>query len=180
MGIFSVKWLSAQAAVIMLAFMAVGCSSSSSKAGQRTAAEDSVATEVGQVADSGNAADSVDMEAAKAFVERFYKEGYTVDLPDNDYLKQHVTQGMLKFLADSYDYDCEGECLAAWMFFYEDGGDVGGLESLNITARDGNHILVENKYENYEYDVLLTVIKDGEEFKIDSLQQVRSEYIKMN
>ena len=180
MGIISVKWLSAQAAVLVLAFMAAGCSFGSSKAGQGAAAEDSVTAEVGQVADSGNAADSVDMEAAKTFVERFYKEGYTEDLPDNDYLKQHATPGMLKFLADSYDYDCEGECLAAWIFFYEGGGDVGGLESRNITARDGNHILVENKYENYEYDVLLTVIKDGDEFKIDSLQQVRSEYVNMN
>jgi hypothetical protein len=33
---------------------------------------------------------------------------------------------------------------------------------------------------NYEYDVLLTVIKDGDTFKIDSLQQEKSEYIEGN
>ena len=78
---------------------------------------------------------------------------------------------LLKFLADSYEFECEGECLATWKFFYEGGGDVGEFKSRQITARDGSHVLVENKYVNYEYDVLLTVIKDGDTFKIDSLQQ---------
>ena len=49
-----------------------------------------------------------------------------------------------------------------------------------ITARDGSHVLVENKYVNYEYDVLLTVVKDGDTFKIDSLQQEKSEYVDEN
>ena len=61
--------------------------------------------------------------------------------------------GTLKFLADSYEFECEGECLATWKFFYEGGGDVGEFKSYQITARDGSHVLVENKYVNYEYDV---------------------------
>ena len=84
---------------------------------------------------------------------------------------------MLEYLINSYDYDCEGECLATWVFFYEGGGDCGGLTSRQVTARDEQHVLVENKYENYEYDVLLTVVKVGESYKIDELKQQRSEYL---
>ena len=126
--------------------------------------------------------DSVDaqeqeMEAARVFVEKFYNEWSGEDILNYDYPKQYITPNLLKYLADAYDYECEGECLATWMFFYEGGGDVGELKSRQITARDGNHVLVENKYVNYEYDVLLTLIKDGDTFKIDSLKQERSEYI---
>ena len=115
-------------------------------------------------------------EAVSAFVEEFYKEWDKKDLLDYGYVKQYITPNLLKYLADEYDYDCEGECLATWKFFYEGGGDVSGLKSRQITARDGSHVLVENNYENYEYDVLLKVIKDGDTFKIDSLKQERSEY----
>lgn len=116
-------------------------------------------------------------EAVKAFVEQFYQEWGRENLLEYDYPKQHITPHLLKYLAEAYDFDCEGECLATWKFFYEGGGDVGELKSRQITVRDKNHVLVECKYDNYEYDVLLTVIKDGDSFKIDSLKQERSEYI---
>ncbi|MBO4720451.1 MAG: hypothetical protein J5658_11335 [Prevotella sp.] len=118
-----------------------------------------------------------EMVDIKAFVEQFYMEWDDRDLLDYGYVKQYITPNLLKYLADEYDYDCEGECLATWKFFYEGGGDVSGLKSRQITARDGSHVLVENNYENYEYDVLLKVIKDGDTFKIDSLKQEKSEYI---
>ena len=130
------------------------------------------------VMDSADAQEQ-EMEAARAFVEEFYKEWGGEDILDYSYPKQHITPNLLKYLADEYDYDCEGECLATWKFFYEGGGDVSGLKSRQITARDGNHVLVENNYENYEYDVLLTLIKDGDTFKIDSLKQEKSEYINL-
>ena len=117
-----------------------------------------------------------DKESAKAFVEQFYQEWNADSLLEYDYPKQHITPNLLKYLADEYEFECEGECLATWKFFYEGGGDVGELKSRQITARDGNHVLVENMYDNYEYDVLLTLVKDGETFKIDSLKQERSEY----
>lgn len=117
-----------------------------------------------------------DLEPVRAFVQHFYEEWEKSDILDYDYVKQHITPNLLKFLQDSYEYDCEGECLATWKFYYEGGGDVGELEDRNITARDANHVLVENQFDNYEYDLLLTVIKDGDTFKIDSLKQIRSEY----
>ena len=126
------------------------------------------------------AAQEQEKEAVRAFVEQFYNEWGMENLLDYDYPKQHITPRLLKFLADSYEFECEGECLATWKFFYEGGGDVGELKSRQITARDGSHVLVENKYVNYEYDVLLTIIKDGDTFKIDSLQQEKSEYIEGN
>ena len=117
-----------------------------------------------------------EMLAAKAFVEQFYEEWDKRDLLDYDYVKQYITPNLLKYLADAYDYECEGECLATWKFFYEGGGDVGELKSRKITARDENHVFVENKYVNYEYDVLLKVMEDGDTFKIDGLKQEKSEY----
>ena len=153
--------------VITLVLFIASCSSKQNQ-GNSTETIDSLALE-----------DSQDMESVRAFVERFYKE-WGEDILEYDYPKQHITPRLLKFLADSYEFECEGECLATWMFFYEGGGDVGEMKSRQITARDENHVLVENKYVNYEYDVLLTVIKDGDTFKIDSLQQERSEYIDMN
>ena len=138
----------------------------------KNAALDTDSTQVLEIPDTLNTA-----EAVTAFVEKFYKEWSGEDILNYDYAKQHITSNLLKYLADAYDYDCEGECLATWKFFYEGGGDVGELKSRQITARDENHVLVENKYVNYEYDVLLKVIKDGDAFKIDSLVQEKSEYI---
>ena len=117
-----------------------------------------------------------DKEAAKAFVEKFY-DGWDMNILEYDYLKPHSTLRLLQYLADSYDFDCEGECLATWKFYYEGGGDVGELKSRRITARDDTHVLVQFKYVNYEYDVLLTLVKSGNSFKIDRLNEERSEYI---
>ena len=117
-----------------------------------------------------------DLEPMRAFVEQFYNGWENQDVLNYDYPKQYITPNLLKYLADAYDYECEGECLATWKFFYEGGGDVAGLQSTEITARDESHVLVKHKYDNYEYDILLKVIKDGDTFKIDSLEQVRSEY----
>jgi hypothetical protein len=142
--------------------------------------DDSVAVSESQVVMAVDTVQKQDLEAVRAFVEQFYEEWNMEDLLDYDYVKQHITPKMLKYLADSYDFDCEGECLATWKFFYEGGGDVGQTESRRITVRDENHVLVENKYGNYEYDVLLTIVKDGGSFKIDGLQQERSEYITEN
>lgn len=127
------------------------------------------------VSDSLNAVNIIapnrEMEAAKVFVEKLYQGWGVEDLLEYDKLKPYITPNLLKYLADSYDYDCEGECLATWKFFYEGGGNVGEMESRQISALDVKHVLLENKYVNYEYDVLLTVIRDGDSFKIDSLQQ---------
>ena len=116
-----------------------------------------------------------DLEAPKAFVENFYKEWRDAIL-EYDYVKQNVTDNMLRQLKDEYDYDCEGECLATWIFCYKGGGDVSDLISRKFTAQDATHVLVENKYDGYEYDIVLTLVKDGDTYKIDHLKQEREAY----
>ena len=115
--------------------------------------------------------------AVKYFVEQFYEDWGKKELDDYDALKKYITPKLRKYLADAYDYECEGECLATWKFFYEGGGDVGEWKHNSYIPRDENHVLVEIEYDNYKYDVLLKVIKDGDTYKIDSLKQERSEYI---
>ena len=114
--------------------------------------------------------------AVKYFVEQFYEEWGKKELDDYDALKKYITPKLRKYLADAYDYECEGECLATWKFFYEGGGDVGEWKHNSYIPRDENHVLVEIEYDNYEYSVLLTVIKDGDIYKIDSLKHEKSEY----
>jgi hypothetical protein len=114
--------------------------------------------------------------AVKYFVEQFYEEWGKKELDDYDALKKYITPKLRKYLADAYDYECEGECLATWKFFYEGGGDVGEWKHNSYIPRDENHVLVEIEYDNYKYDVLLKVIKDGDTYKIDSLKQEKSEY----
>ena len=96
------------------------------------------------------------------FVEQFYEEWDKRDLLDYNYVKQYITPNLLKYLADAYDYECEGECLATWKFFYDGGGDVGEWKSTSFKPRDESHVLVEIEYDDYKYDVLLKVIKDGD------------------
>ena len=114
--------------------------------------------------------------AVKYFVEQFYEDWGKKELDDYDALKPYISPKLWKYLAGAYDYDCEGECLATWKFFYEGGGDVGEWKHNSYIPRDENHVLVEIEYDNYEYSVLLTVIKDGDTYKIDSLKQEKSEY----
>ena len=59
-------------------------------------------------------------------------------------------------------------------------GDVGTLESRQVEIRDDQHVLVKNKYDNYIYDVLLKLVWDGDQYKIDGLQKEKSEYISEN
>ena len=116
-----------------------------------------------------------DLEAPKAFVENFYT-GWRDAILEYDYVKQYITDNMLQQLKDEYEYDCEGECLATWIFCYKGGGDVGDLLSRKFTAQDATHVLVENKYDGYEYDIVLTLVKEGDTYKIDNLKQEREEY----
>ena len=57
---------------------------------------------------------------------------------------------------------------------------VGTLESRQVEIRDDQHVLVKNKYDNYIYDVLLKLVWDGDQYKIDALQKEKSEYISEN
>ena len=165
--------------LFVFALLIGSCNSNAAKVDKTEAAVDSPTVVVGDTVDkSAVEAPDVDpekeAEAKRAFVEKFYAEWD--DILDYNNLRPYVTPKMRKWLMDNYDFECEGECLATWLFFYEGGGDVSGLLSRQVKVQDADHILVQLKYDNYEYDVLLTVVKDGDSYKIDELKQIRSVY----
>ena len=182
-----VKSFSSVAMTVAMALVCMGCNNPQEKKQTATngiADMDSVAV-VDSTAVPTESVTSEDAAAVKAFVEKFYDELENKFMNYDDvaiedtyaYLKQHVTDQAYQYLKDMYEYDCEGECLAVWMFFYQGGGDVGGLDTRSFTVQDANHVLVNSKYENYKYDVLLTVKKVGDEYKIDDIEPQGEEYI---
>ena len=115
-----------------------------------------------------------DIQAKKEFLEMFYQGLDESDL-DPSYIKKYVTPKALQILKDYYDYDCEdGDCLGVWLFAYACNDDPGALVSRHIKEVNENDYLVEIKYEWHEYDVLLTVITDGNAYKIDNIEMKRS------
>ena len=154
-------------------------------------AEDTAAAEVAAPTELSEAAQQ-EIKAKKAFLETFYdgldesgfddayirkfitptakkilNENY-----DYAYIRKFITPNAKKILNENYDYDCDdNDCLAVWLFAYEAGGDTGKCLSRTIKEQDENHFLVTLKYEEEEYNVLLTVIKDGDAYKIDDIEK---------
>lgn len=134
-----------------------------------------------EATDNAQAAEKAILDSAKtaagvAFLEEFYKV-FGENLLNYEYLKQNITPGLKQYLIDSYDYECEGECMASWLFFYEGGGDTCGTQTRTIEPVDNNTYLVTTRYaredgEDYIYKVKLGLVEDGDSFKIDTLEQV--------
>lgn len=116
-----------------------------------------------------------------AFLEQFYK-GLEESSYDSDYVRKYITFRAEQYLRDEYDYDCDGVCLATWLFAYEAGSDTGGLRERNIEMIDENTYQVVNIYElegfegytAYEYIVLLGIVKEGNSYKIDTIKVTSS------
>ena len=116
------------------------------------------------------------IEAKKQFIEDFYN-GLESGGYDYAYVAKYITANAKKILMDEFDYECdEGDCLAVWLFSYEAGSDVGPTVSRTIKAKDENTFFVVTKYVDAEYEARLTVIKDGDSFKIDDVEKVRCDY----
>lgn len=114
--------------------------------------------------------DEQEVQAQKAFLETFY-DGLDENF-EPDYVRKYITPKAKQILNDEYDLDCEsGDCLAIWIFSYEGGGDTGPCLSRSIKPQDTNKFLVTHKYEDEEYNVVLTVIKDGDTYKIDDIEK---------
>ena len=125
------------------------------------------------------------VELGKAFLENFYQGLEEVFDQEQEeayqYVYKHVTQKAKQFLIDQYDYDCDGECLAIWLFLYQGGGDVIGNCQRTIEPVDGLSYRVTNTYyyegkKSYEYHVKLGLVKDADTFKIDSITPEDEEY----
>lgn len=154
---------------------AVGCHSSSkpeeakAPASVATIAEDTTATETPAPAQQPEV-DELEVEAQKAFLEAFY-DGLDENFEDA-YVRKFITPNAKKILNDEYVFDCEsGDCLAIWYFAYEGGGDTGVCLSRTIKPQGANKFLVTLKYEGEVYNVLLTLVKDGDTYKIDDIEK---------
>ena len=84
------------------------------------------------------------VELGKAFLENFYKGLEEVFDQDQEeayqHVYKHVTPEAKQFLIGQYDYDCDGECMAIWLFLYQGGGDVIGDCQRTIEPADGFRI----------------------------------------
>lgn len=123
-------------------------------------------------------------EGGKLFLENFYSKADKLSWEDLEvYVRKNITKNALQDLIDGYDYECpEENCLALWMFFYEAGGDLDSLINRSIDPVSSNTYLVtstwgysDNSYPSSDYRVRLGVVKEGETFKIDNIENVTEE-----
>lgn len=152
-----------------------------------TSATDSAAivnpTPADTTAESSQPAIEQQQAEGKEFLEKFYA-GYEKDITDYVFIRKHVTKNAEQYLKDSYDYDCEtGDCLAVWVFAYEAGGDIGPLKKRVIEPVDASTFKVRSVYKytdqgDYEYVVKLSLVKDGDSYKIDQIEPIGEKYPK--
>lgn len=123
------------------------------------------------------------MAACKEFLDNFYQNMWDSE-DDSEVIRENVTPRLLKYLRDSYDYDClDGDCMATWLFFYDTTADVGELKGWTIDTIDQYTYKVVCTYErgdatggDYEYGVLLGVVKTGDTFLVDDLEEVTNRF----
>ena len=116
-----------------------------------------------------------EIQAKKDFIESFYK-GMESSNNIDDYVKKNVTDNAKRILIEEFDYECDGECLATWLFDSEAGSDIGPFVSRTINVKNEDNFLVVTKYVDAEYEVRLSVIKVGDSYKIDDIEKVRATY----
>ena len=146
-----------------------------------------VADSVGVNGTTGENADlstEQEIERKKQFLESFYKKYDSSDEYDEAYIKSVITNKALLIMKKHYTRGEGGDMaypngIACWLFAYFNGIiNRGSVISRNITSKDGNTFLVSAKYENVEnYEVELTVIKEGGSYKIDDIKPIGLEEI---
>ena len=141
--------------------------------------KDDNSTDAIAIVDSASVEEAItseqEIQAKKDFIEAFY-QGF--DQFNDSYIKKYVSPKALQILKDEYDYECEdGDCLGTWLFVYPPGTDCdfSTVVSRDIEKINENDYLVKIKYKDayygiIEYSVLLTVIKDGDTYKIDDIK----------
>ena len=138
-----------------------------------------VAPDTSQVGRDAEQQSKEAVEKCKAFLEDFYRK-MDKDQLDYAFVKRNTTRKALKYLADNYDYDCEnGDCLATWLFLYEGGGDIGTLKKRTIEALNDSTYKITQTYDqgdapDYKYIVRLGLVKDGDSYKIDTIEPLFS------
>lgn len=115
---------------------------------------------------------------ATSFLTTFYQDFEQAFDEGGDYdecLRQNVTPNAEQWFKDKYDYDCaDDNCMASWLLLY-DITDPGTLQERNIEPIDANTCKVVMTYdrgngEMYEYVLKISIVNEGEGFKIDSIE----------
>ena len=164
--------------LVIGAALCIACGSKEKSVEPTTTENDSVvvAQDTSDIIAEAEQATVKTTEECKAFLEDFYKK-LDKDLLDYAFVKRNLTRRALQYLADNYEYDCEGgDCLATWLFLYEGGGDTGPLKKRTIQSIDENTYQVTSVYDNpdgdYKYTVQLGLVKDGDTYKIDTVKPI--------
>lgn len=114
-------------------------------------------------------------QTKKAFLESIYKDLLNIDNYNDEKLENALTEKIKIKLKKWAEEDGMADGLATWVFtkdhYYS---PVSNNTALTVTQQDENHLLVEVLYHYSEGDdgkqkVLLTVIEDGDTYKIDDL-----------
>ena len=120
----------------------------------------------------------------KTFLENFYQEGINCFF-DREFVKKHLTKKALAYLHDNYDYDDDsGEGLATWLFYQEGGWDLGDFKELQVEKiKENTYKVIYRSMFNedvYEYPIMLTLVKVGKDWKIDSMEPGKGHLIPSN
>jgi predicted amidophosphoribosyltransferase len=143
--------------------------------------QDSIKTAEAKMEEEKEAVDKEQhIAACKAFLEKFFK-GLDNSNDLQEYVKQNTTFKAQQFLKDEYDLedDCSN-CLATWMFTKESGTEIGPLQDREIQMEDENTYQVVSIYEldnagqytAYEYVVKIGIVKEGNFYKIDTIEKI--------
>lgn len=116
-------------------------------------------------------------QARIQYIEDFYKNLESGDW--DAFVRRNVDANAARILNQEYDYECDNDdCIAVWLFTHEAGNDTGELVSRNIKVINIDDYLVENKYEGSQYDVLLTIRKIDDSYKISNIEKRGTTYFK--
>lgn len=104
--------------------------------------------------------------SCKAFLEKFYN-GLDKAVDKNEYIRKHVTHKAQEFLRKEYDYYSESDSMAIWIF----STDLIGPMNRTIEVIDDNTYKVITTAEDYEKEVVIGIIKEGNFYKIDTIEE---------
>lgn len=133
---------------------------------------------------NGSSSSGNDSDKKIEYISTFYSQFMKNSSYDDNYIKENLTDNGLKILrehnkASEGGDEEEPDGIASWLFNYFNGFTaVGDVVSRTVTPIDSDNFLVTSKYTIVEeYKVQLTVIIDGDSYKIDNIQPQGIEYV---
>lgn len=107
--------------------------------------------------------------SCKAFLEKFYN-GLDNAEDKNVFIRKYVTPKAQAFLREEYGDYSDSDSLAIWMFSHETSSDITGPRNRIIEAIDKNTYKVISTDGENEYQVTIGIVKEGNFYKIDTIE----------